>query len=557
MLFRSPTISSTSICRQARGPVGARPARTNQPWHYHVTGGLGFYEFFLFCEDIGAEPLPVVSGGVDPHNLRYAPLDRMQEWIDEACDLIEFANGGIETKWGKLRGQMGHPEPFRLKYLAIGNEEVGKEFFERYEIICNAVHERYPEIHLIGSSGPGESGSEFDKGWKLAGKTPTSFVDEHYYQAAEWLIAHTDRYQSYNADGARAFLGEYASKGNTLFDALAESAYMTGIEKSKGIGLACYAPLFASRGYENWSPNLIWFDKKQVFGSISYYVQKLFMNYQGDVECGIQVIERKDKKKCSRRYFEHLTGSVRLFSDGMDVEFSHVKINGKEVLAEKSLNREENQFLIGEINEDSYEISFLARKKSGTTTDALEGPCFGIEFAVLDESNKLIWALDGWEQLNSIRGIVEGQVFTSGDAYYEMPGNQWVSYRIEVRGGKIITEIDGKEMLQTEIYFPEHQTLYCCASKDRSENMMIIKVVNVNEKSVKADISFTNAHGQIQKGKIWTLAGSDPKAENSFENPKKVVPRYREISAEQMENYEFPPFSLTIFCITMETERGV
>lgn len=531
------------------GPVEERPARTNHAWHYHLTQGLGFYEFFLFCEDIGAEPLPVVSGGVDPHNLRVAPLDEMQEWIDEACDLIEFANGDPSTKWGKKRAEMGHEKPFGMKYLAIGNEEVGDEFFERYEIICRAVHERYPKIQIIGSAGPGESGSEVEKGWKLARKTPTSFVDEHYYQAAEWLIAHTNRYQSYTKEGAKAFLGEYASKGNTLYDALAESAYMTGIEKSEGIGLACYAPLFANFEHANWSPNLIWFDKKQAVCSVNYYAQKLFMNYQGNMECSAKLIEEKAANRDLKRYFQTLSGSVRLFSEGMNVEFSQVKINGKEVISEKTLKEREKAFSLGTIWEEDFDISFLAMKKNSTMTNTLEGPCFGVEFAISDENNKLIWALDGWEQLNSIRGMVAGQAFTSGDTYYEMPIDQWVSYCLKVRGRRIQILVNGEIILETEIDFPEHQTLYCCASKDTKQNSVILKAVNVNGQSVTADIQVENEGWKAQKIQVWTLSDSDREAQNLEAFPARIVPVCRQLQPDELKSYEFPPYSITVFAM--------
>ena len=628
------------------GPAEERPPRSNLPWHYHITGGLGFYEFFQFCEDIGAEPLPVVSAGVDPHNLRFAPLNAIQEWIDEACDLIEFANGAADTKWGSVRAEMGHPAPFHLKYLAIGNEEVGAEFFERYEIISLAVHEKYPEIQLIGSGGPGESGSEFDKGWETARRTPTSFVDEHYYQGAEWLIANVDRYQSYGRE-PRAFLGEYASKGNTLYDALAESVYMTGMERSSGIGLACYAPLFACRGHQNWSPDLIWFDKESAFGSVSYHAQKLFMNYQGDAECALTVTEIADggsgeaevdpvevlraaaAGKCMKeqdgektedcagktegkpekgteqrsagisgqkisgkmRYFDTLTGPVRLFSDGAQVEVADVRINGESVLEYTSLSGAGERAPLGAVQTERFEISFKARKCGGTMTDTLEGPCFGLEFAITDEENLLILALDGWEQLNSIRGIVDGQGFTAGDAYAELPFGKWMGYRLIVNGRSIVIQIGGEDVLCTEICFPEHRRLYCSSSVDEKTGDIFFKAVNVNAEPVRACVELAEDDGRelsgsdrgeirayeeaedvknLEKtvdapeteewkkpcrrtGKItevesYTLTGK-PTDENTFEAPEKVVPVCRSVSSKELADYEFPAFSLTVLCI--------
>lgn len=198
---------------------------------------LGYYEFFCFCEDIGAQPLPVISAGYNPHTLQAAPIDQMQEWIDEALDLIEFANGDTDTKWGAIRASMGHPQPFGLIYLGIGNEETGDAFFERFELIHQAVKERYPQIRLIGTSGPGCDGEVFRQGWDSAERVGSSYVDEHYYQSTEWFLANMHRYENYSADGPKAFLGEYASKDETYYNALVEDAFMTGMEKAPGLVL--------------------------------------------------------------------------------------------------------------------------------------------------------------------------------------------------------------------------------------------------------------------------------------------------------------------------------
>ena len=241
------------------GLVEKRPSRRNS-WNYNQSMGLGYYEYFQFCEDIGAEPLPVIAAGYDPHFLRAVPMEQIQEWIDEALDLIEFANGGTETAWGALRAEMGHPEIFGLKYLGIGNEEIGEEYYERYEVMQKAIKEQHPEIQVIASAGPWCSGSEFTKGWNMARDTESGFVEEHYYQCPEWFLANMDHYENYPAEGPKAFLGEYASRGDTWKNALVEAAYMINMEKAPGVGLACYAPMLSNVDYENWHPDLIYFN---------------------------------------------------------------------------------------------------------------------------------------------------------------------------------------------------------------------------------------------------------------------------------------------------------
>ena len=208
------------------GPLHERPARRSN-WGYNQTLGLGYYEYFLFCEDIGAKPIPVLPAGYDPHHKRIVPIEELGPWIDDALDLIEFANGGLDTVWGAKRAELGHPEPFHMEYLAIGNEEVGEPFFERYAYFHKAIKERYPHIKLINSSGPFPEGSEYERGWASARKNGSDLVDEHYYVSPEWMLANVDRYQSFDANGPKVFLGEYASWGNTYYNALVEAAYMT------------------------------------------------------------------------------------------------------------------------------------------------------------------------------------------------------------------------------------------------------------------------------------------------------------------------------------------
>ncbi len=205
------------------GDVAERPARRNN-WRYNQTLGLGYYEYFLFCEDIGAKPIPVVPAGSDPHHKRNVPLEELQPWIDEALDLIEFANGDASTPWGAIRAKLGHPEPFGLEYIGVGNEEVGEPFFERYAYFHRAIKAKYPAIKIINNSGPFASGEEYERGWRSARENGSDFVDEHYYQSPEWLLANHRRYDSYKADDPKVFLGEYASCGQYLLQRACRSS---------------------------------------------------------------------------------------------------------------------------------------------------------------------------------------------------------------------------------------------------------------------------------------------------------------------------------------------
>ncbi len=272
--------------------------------HYNQSLGLGYYEYFLLCEKIGAKAIPVMNVGLACQYQSVEMLDvedpAWQEFLQDALDLIEFANGDTTTKWGKVRAQMGHEASFGLTMLGIGNEQWETEradFFKRYEIFEKAIHEKYPEIKLIGSAGPDITSERYEKAWKFYGehKEQENFVyavDEHYYVKPQWLFDHVDFYDEYDRT-IKVFSGEYAAhptsgmntpQANNLEGALAEAAFLTGVERNADVVvLASYAPLFAKLGYAQWSPDMIWFDATGCYGSPSYYVQKMYAEAVGDV----------------------------------------------------------------------------------------------------------------------------------------------------------------------------------------------------------------------------------------------------------------------------------
>ncbi len=256
---------------------------------YFQSYGLGFYEYFLLCEDLGCQPLPVLNCGMacQYKTGECAPMDEIDEYIQDALDLIEFANGSPDTPWGKKRAEMGHSEPFNLVYLGIGNEQWEENYFERYEAFQKAIAPRYPEIKLITSSGPSASGKEFDKAYEwLKGKKEdfAYAVDEHYYVKSQWMFDNADRYDNYPRDGVKVFAGEYAChigdkqpKPNSLEAALSEAAMMTGFERNADVvTLASYAPLFARVNYTQWHPDMIFVNNHSVCLTPSYHVQALF-----------------------------------------------------------------------------------------------------------------------------------------------------------------------------------------------------------------------------------------------------------------------------------------
>jgi alpha-N-arabinofuranosidase len=260
---------------------------------YFQSFGLGFYEYFLLADDLGAEPLPILNCGMacQFNSGEVVAMDELQPYIDDAIDLIEFANSDVTTKWGKLRSDMGHPQPFNLKFLGVGNEQWEPQYIERYKVFEKAILSKYPAIKIVSGAGPFAEGEYFDYAWKELKQLKPSLIDEHYYKPPSWFFNNAARYDRYERTGPKIFAGEYAAHSkenpeaesrNNWESALAEAAFMTGLERNADIVQMCsYAPLFAHVDAWQWRPDLIWFDNLSVVATPNYYVQKLFSNNKG------------------------------------------------------------------------------------------------------------------------------------------------------------------------------------------------------------------------------------------------------------------------------------
>ena len=260
---------------------------------YYQTFGLGFFEYFQLAEDIGAEPLPILNCGMacQFNTAEVVPSNELDPYIQDALDLIEFANGSIATKWGKVRAVLGHPAPFNLKLLGVGNEQWGPQYIERYTIFAKAIKTKFPNIKLVNSVGPDPDGDRFNFLNDTLRKMKADILDEHYYRSPEWFTQNARRYDNYDRNGPKIFAGEYAAQSvqtvspdnkNNWKCALSEAAFMTGLERNADVvAMASYAPLFAHAEGWQWTPDLIWFDNLNAYGTSNYYVQKLFANYKG------------------------------------------------------------------------------------------------------------------------------------------------------------------------------------------------------------------------------------------------------------------------------------
>ena len=527
------------------GPVENRPACRNN-WGYNQTMGLGYYEYFLLCEDLGAKPVPVLPGGYDPHTHEAAVGDELKDYVQDALDLIEFANGDAESYWGSRRAAMGHPEPFHMEYIGIGNEEVGEPFFERYPLFHRAVREKYPEIKIIGTSGPFAAGKEYDRGWQSAREEGADLVDEHYYQSPEWFIAEHHRYDAFWDNGPKVFLGEYASQDNTWFNALAEASYMVGMQNAAhAVKLACYAPLFCHVHYENWRPDMIWFDNCAAVPTPSYHVQKLFMNHHGDAVLK-QEISGKGSSVMMSRYPDSLPGDIVLEANESQVAFENIVITeedtGKKYTCQKTvLSPECSRKRIATVDSQNYTIRLNARELSGKKG-------FTVSFGQQDEKNRLFWRLGGWANEDSIIGEdIDGRNSCLIQRTRSVEAGRNYDLELRVRGRRVETYVDGAAELETEVRPVAAEPVYITSSLERETGDIIVKIVNVLPREENVQICLEGEEGSRFTGHIYRMEGFDRDDRNTFKHPDLVRPDVADIEfVSSVFEVDIKPESLCI-----------
>lgn len=532
------------------GAVEERPPRRNN-WGYNQTAGLGFYEYFVFCEDIGAKAIPVVSGGWNPHSHSGVELSEIGEFVDETLALIEFANGSTDSEWGSIRAKMGHEEPFNLEYIAIGNEEVADGFFDRYPYFHKAIRAKYPDIKIIGTSGPWADGYDFEYGWNDARKHGTDIVDEHYYMHTDWFFRNMDRYKSYDRKDPKVFIGEFASWGNKYRNALTEACYMTAVENNADVvSLACYAPLFANADYVNWEPDMIWFDNHRSYVTPNYHVQKMFMTNQP--EYVIKTEEESDLEPISLG-LSAASGRAGVSLARTAAEFYDVTIDGEAQTEIYAANRAEWESSGGKFafndkttqpssiffpkSSDNAKIRMKAKKLSG-----VEG--FRIIFGAKNSSDYYFWEIGGWT--NSVSAIckmngpksatvtVGGHVTVEADHEYDIC--------IEVIGNRYICTLDGEVMHDFCEKAGEIKPIYYTAGI--TGDTAILKAANYRDSDYTAEIVLDK---EVSTVKITELFAEDLDAENSFESPANIAPTEKSMTVTGNSfKYTFKKQSVTV-----------
>lgn len=529
--------------KETIGPLAERRTQYNI-WQYHATHGLGYHEYLQMCEDLDADALFVINCGMS--HKETVPMDKMGEFVQDALDSIEYAKGPVNSKWGAVRAANGHPAPFNLKYLQVGNENGGPAYSERYALFHDAIKAKYPEIVLVANEWAGGRPSS----------RPLQIVDEHYYSTPEFFINNAGKYDTYDRSSYKIYVGEYAVTQNggqgNLRAAIGEAAFMTGMERNSDVVvMASYAPLFANVNYKRWNPDLINFDSSRAYGLPGYYVQKLFSLNRADHVLALQV-ESPETKTAPRggavgvgtwltqAEFKDLKVTKEgqtLFTSDFSQGTKGLRMHGGNWSARDGLLRQtsldENvRAFVGDRNWRNYTYTLKARKTGGR-----EG--FLIPFLVQDEGGKCWWNIGGWG--NARHGLEINGVMAK-----EVPGSietgRWYDIRIEVTGGGVKCFLDDK-LIHDAIY-PKSKSLHAVAGKAGID--LILKVVNVSTEDVKTDIRLTG--GLINRAvEATVLTSENPEDENTLEQPGKVSPVTRKVTSDGSAlTHVFPPNSLTI-----------
>ena len=537
------------------GNIDARTPLWNT-WGYNTTHGLGFYEYLQLCEDLGAEPLFDINAGMSLHDS--VPLSQMGQWIQDALDAVEYANGLTNTIWGGLRARAGHPAPFHLKYMEIGNENGGPDYRQRWALLVDAIRNKYPEIKLIANS---------DLRGRPYPRDPTpDIVDEHYYESPESFMRRANQYDTYDRHSPGIFIGEYAvtqnaGKGN-LRAAIGEAAFMTGMERNSDIvQMASYAPLFVNLQHRAWNPDLINFNTARWYGLPSYYVQQMFSANRGDLTLPITVETAEEPESPP-------TGRIGVGTWNTAAEFKDIKVtspggntlfasdfskgtDGWQLLGDGAAwkvqdgalrQTGEHEFiraLAGDKSWTDYTLELKARKLSGR-----EG--FLVLFHNNDDEDRVWWNIGGW---NNTQNALELGSTVDGQKAFIATG-RWYDIRVQLNGASIKCWLDGQ--LIHDVAKPREtiRKLYASATRESKTGDIILKVVNTATNPASVEITLRGATNLSGSGKAIVLTSDSRRDENSIEEPLKVSPKTETFSFQDGHfSRAFPGNSVSVLRI--------
>ncbi|WP_162175457.1 alpha-L-arabinofuranosidase C-terminal domain-containing protein [Paraoerskovia marina] len=565
--------------KETLGPVEERPTNWNF-WGYNQSYGIGYLEYMEWAEDLGAFPLPVVSVGANGCGSSIPEMvegdENFDRWVADTVDLVEFAKGDVDTEWGAVRADLGHPEPFELPYIGLGNEENTDTFQANFPAFRDAIEAAAAEhgwdVEIISNSGPDDTGARFDELWEFNREQGVDMVDEHYYNDPSWFLQNTERYDSYDREGPHVFLGEYASRGNTWGNALAEAAYMTGLERNSDlVELASYAPMFANEDYVQWSPDMMWFDNDESWGSVNYWNQHLFMNNVGDevvpsthtgatdsaaLDGGVFLSTWATQAAYDDVRVTDNTSGDELFVDSFDDASGWESVAGSWAVndgeyVQTGSVEDARSVPTGAYNVDwsNYTLELEARKVSGK-----EG--FLVGFAAGGANDYYWWNLGGWNNSRSVLqradGGSAGEVKALEGESVEIGRDYHV--KVVVDGRTIELYLDGElQMTYTE---PTEKSLYQVVTHDDATGELIVKVVNPGASVARTAVDVTGSF-EVGTDVAVTEIVADPSSTNTKADKTNVVPveRLWDGGANQF-TYDFPASSVTFLRLAeAEDER--
>lgn len=555
------------------GPIEEREGHLNNNWHYWVSDGMGFHEYLELCEDLNAEAMFVVNLGMG-HNwcVDYREID---EYIQEALDAIEYAKGDITTPYGKLRAKAGHPEPFKLKYIEIGNEnynyhmdnnvDESDHYPERYYAFYQAIKSRWPDVVCIGNV---EAWATDNPSWR--NEYPAELLDEHYYRSPGWFMNNYNKYDTYPRNGAQIYVGEYAVTENsgaygTMNAAIGEAVFMQGMENNSDVvRMTSYAPLFVNENQVDWRPDLIRFNSHLSYGTPSYYVQRMFAN-----NVGKQNIRWTEKNNVFEEMVKSTVGvgTWRTASEYFDVSVSDENGNvisansssdwksgaGKWAFENGHLSQQNadsegaTDILVSRLDTENYTLRLKAKKHDGK-----EG--FLIIFDYKDQNNFAWWNIGGWDNTKIVcEQCVNGGKFTTGNSIDAgiSTGEVYDIY-IEKHGKNVKCFLNDKLVNECTLKEYSGRPLYAASSIDDDSKTLFVKLVNPNASEQPAHLTFRN--GKPQCGDAEILVSDNGYDENTTDNPFHITPKVIGVSVnpDSSVDYTLPPFSVNILRLKMK-----
>ena len=545
------------------GPIEQRPGHMNANWGFWVTDGLGFHEYLQLAEDLGAKPLYVVNVGI--WHGGFTPVEELEPWIQEALDALEYANGDAKTtKFGRMRAENGHPEPFNLNLIEIGNENANfyfdsnrdqsERYFERYRKFYDAIKQKYPQVQCIGNV---ESWGTDHPSWRS--KEPVDILDEHYYRNPSWFANAYDKYDTYDRQGPKIYVGEYAvtsmfGKVGNLNAALGEAVYMIGMENNSDIvAMSSYAPLFVNDNASNWPTDLIHFDASRAFGTPSYWVQNLFANH-----VGTRIVPQKlqwqlpEPKPVEMKSPLHI--GVGTWDTQAEFKEPQLIVEGKTYdlpdLSTWKHNRGREPHLEicpVEFQGKKYTYRVKARKTGGR-----EG--FLLVFNYQNDRDFDWFNIGGWGNAqNAIEQSVDGGRINIGkELPFTVEQDRWYDLRADVEGDSVAVYVDGQLQITARHKNPNMRGVYSNTTLDEKSNTLYIKVVNVGDGATQGCVNLLG--GTVESAGLVRLSSESGQDENTHLNPMAIHPRHMGVFVERGgRQIKFPvsPFSVNIITVKL------